>query len=70
MPIQSHTLEQTAQANGSTHNVLRMFDQDGKELTASFWAQPAEVAGIVSAQIAIADSNLAEQEFAQIVGGA
>jgi hypothetical protein len=67
MPIQSHTLEQTTQENGATHNVLRMVDQDGKELIASFRAQPAEVDAIVAAQIALANANLSEQEFNDIV---
>jgi hypothetical protein len=68
MPIQSHTLEQTTQANGSTHNVLRMFDQDGIESIASFYAAPDAVSAIVQNLVSLADSSLAEQEFNEIVG--
>lgn len=68
MPIQSHTLEQTTQANGSTHNVLRMLDQDGVEYMLSFFAPSADVAGIVAQRIEAMDVQLAEAEFEQIVG--
>lgn len=67
MPIQSHTLEQTTQANGSTHNVLRMVDQDGVAYMLSFFASDADVAAIVSHKIAEQDVQLAEAEFVQIV---
>lgn len=68
MPIQSHTLEQTTQANGSTHNVLRMVDQDGKGYMLSFFAPVADVAAIITQRIEAVDAQLAEAEFAQIVG--
>lgn len=69
MPIQSHTLEQTTQANGSTHSVLRMFDQDGKQYMASFFAPAAaDVNAIVTAKITATDAALADAEFGQIVG--
>ncbi|MHB1098726.1 MAG: hypothetical protein ACYCZR_04150 [Burkholderiales bacterium] len=68
MPIQSHTLEQTTQANGSTHNVLRMVDQDGVAYMLSFFAPSADVSAIVTQKIAAIDVQLAEAEFAQIVG--
>lgn len=67
MPIQTHTLETTQQANGSTHNVLRMYDQDGKELIATFYAT-VDPSTLVSGHIALADAQLAEQEFSEIVG--
>lgn len=68
MPIQSHTLEQTTQANGSTHNVLRMFDQDGVAYMLSFFAPGTDVTAIVIQRIAAMDAQLAEAEFEQIVG--
>lgn len=68
MPIQSHTLEQTTQANGMTHNVLRMFDQDGIESISSFYAAPEAVASIVQKLVSLADTQLADQEFNDIVG--
>ena len=69
MPIQSHTLEQTTQANGATHNVLRMVDQDGKSYMASFYAAAGiDPQTLVSAHITRLDAHLAEQEFVQIVG--
>jgi hypothetical protein len=66
MPIQTHTLETTQQANGSTHNVLRMYDQDGKELIATFYAT-VDPSSLVAGHIALADAHLAEQEFNEIV---
>lgn len=38
MPIVSHVLEQTVQENGSTHNVVRLYDQDAEEYSSSFSA--------------------------------
>lgn len=68
MPIQSHTLEQSTQANGSTHNVLRMVDQDGKSYMLSFFAPGPDVAAIITQRIETMDAQLAEAEFEQIVG--
>lgn len=68
MPIQSHTLEQTTQANGSTHNVLRMVDQDGKGYSVSFFAPAVDVSAHVDRHITVLDIALAETEFEQIVG--
>ena len=68
MPIQTHTLETTQQANGSTHNVLRMYDQDGVGYMVSFFAPSADVAALVTEKIAMTNTQLAESEFEQIVG--
>ena len=68
MPIQSHTLEQTTQANGSTHNVLRMVDQDGKGYMLSFFAPGPEVTAVITQRIEALVVQLAEAEFEQMVG--
>jgi hypothetical protein len=69
MPITNHTLAQSVQANGSTHNVLRMYDQDAREYIISFFA-PADfdVGALVQNRIAEQDVQLAEMEFEQLVG--
>ena len=68
MPIQSHTLEQTTQANGSTHNVLRMVDQDGVGYMVSFFTPGSDVAVLITHRIEALDVQLAESEFEQMVG--
>jgi len=69
MPIVSNTLQSTTQADGSTNNVLRMYDQDGKEYTQVFWAPPAfNVQTKVDNTITELNVQLAEQEFAALVG--
>ena len=69
MPIVTHTVEQSTQANGGRSVVLRMFDQDGREYMISFFL-PATVdlEAIVSARITAQDQQLAEAEFEQLVG--
>lgn len=71
MPIVNHTLEQTTQANGGTHNVLRMYDQDGREYTIS-WFAPAGFDNATKINIAISemDEQLKVAEFESIVGAA
>lgn len=58
-----------SQADGSTHNVLRMVDQDGNGYMVSFFA-PVEfdVNARVTGLLAQQDAQLAEAEFEQIVG--
>lgn len=68
MAIVNHTLETSAQANGSTHYVLRMFDQDGVECMVSFFAQSADVTSLIEAKISATNLQLSEYEFEQIVG--
>lgn len=71
MPIVNHTLEQSVQVDGSTHNILRMYDQDARQYMISFFA-PAEfdVQTLVQNRVAEQNVQLAEQEFEQIVGAA
>lgn len=70
MPIVSHTLHTSTQADGSTQNVLRMYDQDAREYMVSF---PAPAGFDLVARVALAivdmDEQLAQAEFEQIVGG-
>lgn len=70
MPIVSHRLEQSIQANGSSSNILRMFDQDGTGYMIGF-NTPAgfDVQALVQQRIAEMDIQLAEAEFEAIVGG-
>lgn len=70
MPIVSHNLQSTVQANGSISYVLRMYDQDATEYTSAGFA-PAnfDMQGLVNMKIAQQDEALAEQEFQQLVGG-
>jgi hypothetical protein len=69
MPIVSHVLEQSTQANGGTHNVLRMYDGDGKEYMISFFAAVGvDVNAIITSRKAAMDEQLAQSEFEQIVG--
>jgi hypothetical protein len=69
MPIVSHTIESSTQANGSTNNVLRMYDQDGTEYTQVFNA-PAGFAIQTKIDNTIVGMNeqLAESEFHALVG--
>ena len=70
MAIVSHTLETTQQLNGSTHNIVRMFDQDGIEYMVSFFAQAGfDVAARVTGILAAQDVTLADAEAEQVIGG-
>jgi hypothetical protein len=69
MPIVSHTLESTTQANGSTSNVVRLYDQDGSEYTQSFFAPEGfNVQTKIDNMIAELSEQLAQTEFEQLVG--
>lgn len=69
MPIVTHTLEQSIQADGRISYVLRMFDQDGTErLQAGLLPAGFDVAALVTQRIAEADVQLAEDEFRALVG--
>jgi hypothetical protein len=69
MPIVSHTLESSVQVDGSTSNVLRMYDQDAREYTQSFFAPAGfDLTAKVNATIAGMDEQLKQSEFEQIVG--
>lgn len=69
MPITNHTLEQSVQADGSSSNILRMYDQDARQYMISFFAPSGfDVGALVQNRIAEQDVQLAEMEFEQIVG--
>lgn len=69
MPIVSHSIESTTQANGSTHNVVRMYDQDAREYMQSFFAPAGfDVAAKIQAMIAGMDEQLALSEFQTLLG--
>jgi hypothetical protein len=69
MPIVSHTLAATNQADGSSSNVLRMYDQDGTEYTQTFFAPAGfNVQTKIDNTIAGLNEHLAEQEFQALVG--
>lgn len=71
MPIVSNTLQSTTQADGRISYVLRMYDQDGTEYTqAGFAPAGFDIDGLVTRRIAETDQQLAEQEFAALIGGA
>jgi hypothetical protein len=69
MPITSHLKEESVQANGSKHVVLRLYDQDGREYMMSFFAAVGvDVNTIVTSRIAEMDEQLAQSEFDTLVG--
>lgn len=69
MPIVTHTHEQSVQPNGSTHNVLRMYDQDGREYMQTFWAPAGlDIDGKIAQAKADMDEQLKAWEFEALVG--
>jgi hypothetical protein len=69
MPIVSHTLEFTTQADGSTSNVLRLYDQDAREYMVTFFAPPAfNTQAKIDLTIAEMNVQLAETEFESLIG--
>jgi len=69
MPITSHLKEESTQANGGKHVVLRMYDQDGREYLLSFFAAVGvDVDTIVANRITEMDEQLAQMEFETLVG--
>jgi hypothetical protein len=69
MPIVSHTLAFSTQADGSTSNVLRMYDQDGTEYTQTFFAPAGfNVQTKVDNTIAGLNEHLATTEYQALVG--
>lgn len=69
MPIVTHTLQTSTQADNSTSNVLRMYDQDASEYMVT-WHAPAGFDNAAKVAFAIAgmDEQLATSEFNSIVG--
>jgi hypothetical protein len=71
MPIVSHTLDQTVQANGGTSNIVRLYDQDAREYMQSFFAPAGfDIDGRINMMIAEMDEQLAQSEFEAIIGSA
>jgi len=69
MPIVTHTHEQSVQANGSTHNVVRLFDQDGREYMSSFFAPSGfDVQTKIQNMYVEMDEQLKQSEFEALVG--
>ncbi len=69
MPIVQHTIASTVQANGSTNNVLRMYDQDGTEYTQVFSAPAGfNLQAKIDNTIVGLNEQLAEAEFQALVG--
>ncbi|MDH4049983.1 MAG: hypothetical protein OEU93_00285 [Rubrivivax sp.] len=69
MPIVSHTHEFSLQADGSTSNVVRMYDQDAREYMQTFFAPAGfDVTAKIQGMIAGLDVQLAETEFRTLVG--
>lgn len=69
MPIVTNTVESSAQADGSQSVVVRLYDQDAREYTSSFFA-PADfnVAAKVQTMTAELNEQLAVDEFRALVG--
>lgn len=74
MPITRHTIATTTAPDGSTDNILRMFDQDEVprgQITFRSEAGPdmqGRIATRITAFIDEANAQLAEMEYQQIVG--
>lgn len=69
MPIVQHTIESSLQANGSTNNVLRLFDQDGTEYTQIFNAPAGfNLQTKIDNTVAEMNEQLAEAEFQALLG--
>lgn len=69
MPVVSHTKQVDPQADGRQHVVLRMFTNDPREITQTFYAGPEQDIDAQIAQIiAETDVQLAEDEFERIIG--
>ena len=69
MPIVQHTLTASTQADGSTSNVLRMYDQDGTEYTQVFYAPAGfNVQTKIDNTIVGLNEQLATAEFEALIG--
>ena len=68
MSIVSHTLESNTQRDGSTSNVLRMYDQDAREYMVTFFAPSGfNMTTKINATIAELEVQFAETEFSDLV---
>lgn len=71
MPVVSHTKQVDEQGDGRKHVVLRMWTNDPREISTTFYAGPEQDIDEQIAQIiAETDVQLAEDEFERIVGSA
>jgi hypothetical protein len=69
MPIVSNTVQSTTQADGSLSVVVRLYDQDAREYTNSFFAPAGfNVDAKVQTMIAGMDEQLATDEFNALIG--
>ncbi len=69
MPVVTNTLQSSTNADGSTNNVLRLYDQDGKEYTQTFWAPPGfNLQTKVDVVIVELNEHLATAEFETLIG--
>ena len=69
MPIVSSTTASTTQADGSLSVTVRLYDQDAKEYTQSFFAPAGfNVTAKVQTMTNELNEQLAQDEFAALVG--
>jgi hypothetical protein len=70
MPIVTHTHEFTTQPDGATSNVVRLFDQDGREYLQTFFAPAGfNVQTKIDNMIVELNEQLKQTEFETLVGG-
>ena len=70
MPIVTHTHEFTTQPDGSTSNVVILYDQDGREYLQTFFAPAGfNVQTKIDNMIVELDEQLKQTEFDTLVGG-
>jgi hypothetical protein len=69
VPIVSNTIASSQQPDGSTNNVLRMYDQDATEYMVTFHAPASfNLQAKIDNTIAGMDEQLAEAEFQSLIG--
>ncbi len=69
MPIVSHIHEFTTQPNGSTSNLVKLYDQDGREYLQTFFAPPGfDTQTKINNMIVELDEQLRQTEFETLVG--
>jgi len=69
MPIVTHTIQSTTQADNSTSNILRMYDQEGTEYTQVFYTPAGfNIQTKIDNTIIGLNEQLAEAEFQAILG--
>jgi hypothetical protein len=69
MPIVNHNHTATVQADGSTSNVVRMYDQDAREYLQTFFAPEGfNIQTKIDNMIIGLNEQLAEAEFEQLIG--